>query len=105
MRMGEREIAGEIRMRVGSGRQENQGGRVPTDARQLNSIAKKIRIRTWVAMVTGLHNSSHQLEKRRGICRIRRLLGQFQFDVGRCDFARLIAVAECVTWAKCSVTS
>ena len=33
------------------------------------------------------------------------LLGQFQFDVGCCDFARLIAVAECVTWVKCGVTS
>ena len=78
---------------------------MPTDARQLNSIAKKFRIRTWVATVTGLNNSSHQLEKRRGICRIRRLLGQFQFDVGRCDLARLIAVAECVAWPKCGVTS
>ena len=104
MRMGERDRESwRDKNEDGERRAEDQGGRVPTDARQLNSIAKKFQIRTWVATLTatGLNNSSHQLEKRRGICRIGRLLGQF--DVGRCDFARLIAVAECVTWVKCGV--
>ena len=44
----------------GERRAEDQRERVLTDTRLLNWIAKKFRVRTWVATVTGLNNSSHQ---------------------------------------------